>query len=174
MAINRKKQRALAGVFRGCLSICTGVLKHTVTSTLTPNTLFLIARGSRWYTPDLRFRRDAAALRFPSVSLFVGTRWYCCSRRRLLPVACQAGAPWGLQTATTGHRDPDCRECGSCSAVSRLYVPSTHATIYQLMWPGHIHQWTRTSTETAGCTGSTDITLCTSASGHVSTKPAIF
>jgi hypothetical protein len=123
----------LAGVFRVCLNICTGVLKHTVTSTLTPNNLFLIARGRRWYTPDLRPHQGRSSTMVSIRAIVCGDEVITVVR---VGVYCQSLARQVLregykQTATTGHRDPDCRECGSCSAVSRRYVLSTHVTIYQ-------------------------------------------
>ena len=78
------------------------------------------------------------------------------------------------QAETAGHRDPDCSECGSRSAVSRRYVPNSHVTIYQQTCPGHLHQMNKNFHRDCRLHRKHWITLCTSASGHVSSKPAIF
>jgi hypothetical protein len=78
------------------------------------------------------------------------------------------------QTETAGHRDPDCSVRRSRSAVPRPYVPDTHVIICQQTCPGHLHQMNKNFHRDCRLHRKQWIILCTSTSGHVSSKLAIF
>lgn len=78
------------------------------------------------------------------------------------------------ETKTAGHRVSDCRQRGSRSAVYRRYVSDTHVIICQQTCPGHLHQMNKNFHRDCRLHRKHWKTLCTSKSGHFSSKPAIF